>query len=208
MTKKLFLCVLTVLLSSSFMFAQRTVSGTVSDKTGPLPGATVAVKGTTLGATTDFDGKFSINVPNNNAILVVSFLGYTTLDVSVGDKSNLTIILTEDAQALDEVVINALGFKENRDKIASTYSKIDADKLVQPVENKIIDGMAGKAAGVTISGTSGDPGAGSNIQIRGASSLGGASQPLIVVDGVPLNNDNLSGSGDMMLQQVYLNNYR
>jgi|FLOH01.1.fsa_nt_gi TonB-linked SusC/RagA family outer membrane protein len=196
MTKKLFLCVLTVLLSSSFMFAQRTVSGTVSDKTGPLPGATVAVKGTTLGATTDFDGKFSINVPNNNAILVVSFLGYTTLDVSVGDKSNLTIILTEDAQALDEVVINALGFKENRDKIASTYSKIDADKLVQPVENKIIDGMAGKAAGVTISGTSGDPGAGSNIQIRGASSLGGASQPLIVVDGVPLNNDNLSGSGD------------
>ena len=192
MTKKLFLCVLTVLLSSSFMFAQRTVSGTVSDKTGPLPGATVAVKGTTLGATTDFDGKFSINVPNNNAILVVSFLGYTTLDVSVGDKSNLTIILTEDAQALDEVVINALGFKENRDALASTYSVIKSDEVLGAKEPTLINSLAGKASGLTITGVSSDPGAGSQIQIRGISSING-SAPLIVVDGIPLNNSNLEG---------------
>jgi len=196
MIRKLFLCVFTLLLTSSFMFAQRTVTGTVSESSGPLPGASVIVKGTDAGTTTDFDGNYSISVPNDDSILIFSFLGYTTQEVLVGSRTTINITLSEDAQALDEVIVTALGLKENRDKLASTYSKIEADKLVQPVENKIIDGIAGKAAGVTINGTSGDPGAGSNIQIRGVSSLGGSSQPLIVVDGVPLNNDNISGSGD------------
>jgi len=196
MIRKLFLCVFTLLLTSSFVIAQRTVSGTVSDDTGPLPGASVIVKGTVTGATSDFDGNYSIDIPSNDAILVFSFLGYITKEVTVGDQTTINITLSEDSQALDEVVVTALGFVEKRDKIASTYSKIEADKLVQPVENKIIDGIAGKAAGVSINATSGDPGAGSNIQIRGTSSLGGSSQPLIVVDGVPLNNDNLAGSGD------------
>jgi len=196
MIRKLFLCVFIILLTSSFMFAQREVTGTVSDTSGPLPGASVIVKGTTTGATTDFDGNYSINVPNGEIILVFSFLGYITKEVPIGDQSTINVTLSEDSQALDEVVVTALGFVEKRDKIASTYSKIEADKLVQPVENKIIDGIAGKAAGVSINGTSGDPGAGSNIQIRGTSSLSGSSQPLIVVDGIPLNNDNLAGSGD------------
>jgi len=196
MIRKLFLCVFIILLTSSFMFAQREVTGTVSDASGPLPGASVVVKGTTTGATTDFDGNYTIEVPNGEAILVFSFLGYITKEVPVGDQSTVNVTLTEDSQALDEVVVTALGFVEKRDKIAATYSKIEADKLVQPVENKIIDGIAGKAAGVSINATSGDPGAGSNIQIRGTSSLSGSSQPLIVVDGVPLNNDNLAGSGD------------
>ena len=178
------------------MYAQRTVSGTVSDNTGPLPGASVVVKGTSTGTTTDFDGNYSINVPSNNAILEVSFLGYTTIEVPVGEQSIVNITISEDAESLDEIVVTALGFKENRDKMAATYSKIDADKLVQPVESKIIDGIAGKAAGVSVNATSGDPGAGSNIQIRGVSSLGGSSQPLIIVDGMPYNNDNISGSGD------------
>jgi len=196
MIRKLFLCVLALLLSSSFMHAQRTVTGTVSDDTGPLPGANVVVKGTSTGTTTDFDGNYSINVQNNDAILEVSYVGYTTIDVSVGDLSILNITLIQDAESLEEIIVTTLGFKENRDKLAATYSKIEADKLVQPVENKIIDGIAGKAAGVSVNATSGDPGAGSNIQIRGVSSLGGSSQPLIIVDGIPYNNDNISGSGD------------
>ncbi|MGB0879630.1 MAG: SusC/RagA family TonB-linked outer membrane protein [Polaribacter sp.] len=176
--------------------AQKTVTGTVSDASGLLPSVSVQEKGTTNGVETDFDGNFSIRVANNNAILVFSYLGYKTKEVAVTGKTTLTVTLEEDAESLDEIVVSALGFKEQRDKMASTYSKIEADKLVQPVENKIIDGMAGKAAGVNIGATSGDPGAGSNIQIRGTSSLGGSSQPLIVVDGIPLNNDNISGSGD------------
>ena len=191
------------LLSLIFLFlglvvanAQKTVTGNVSDQNGPLPGASVVIKGTTDGAITDFDGNYSISVENGQT-LVFTYVGYATQErVVTAQESTIDMVLVEDAQALDEVVVTALGFVEKRDKMASTYSKIDSEKLVQPVENKIIDGIAGKAAGVTINGTSGDPGAGSNIQIRGTSSLGGSSQPLIVVDGVPLNNDNISGSGD------------
>jgi len=197
MNKKLFFSVLIAILTSTFIYAQQSISGTVSDINGlPLAGASVIEKGTTNGVSTDFDGNYQMNTQNNNAILVISFIGYKTTEIPIGNQSVINVTLSEDAESLDEIVITALGFKENRDKIASTYSKIEADKLMQAAENKIIDGMAGKAAGVSISATSGDPGAGSNIQIRGASSLGGASQPLIVVDGVPLNNDNLSGSGD------------
>jgi len=196
MIRKLFLCLCALLLSSSIVFAQKEVTGTVSDSSGPLPGASVVVKGTTTGTTTDFDGNYTIDVPNGETILIFSFLGYNTKEVIVGTQTTINVTLEEDAESLDEVVVTALGFKENRDKLASTYSKIDADKLVQPVENKIIDGIAGKAAGVSINASSGDPGAGSNIQIRGTSSLSGSSQPLIVVDGIPLNNDNLAGSGD------------
>ncbi len=196
MIRKLFLCLCVLLLSSTLLYAQKEVTGTVRDATGVMPGASIVVKGTTNGTTTDFEGNYSITVPNDQAVLIFSFLGYVSKEVTVGNQSTIDVILEEDAQALDEVVVNALGFVEKRDKIASTYSKIEADKLVQPVENKIIDGIAGKAAGISINGTSGDPGAGSNIQIRGTSSLSGSSQPLIVVDGVPLNNDNLGGSGD------------
>lgn len=196
MIRKLLFSVCVLLLSSGMLYAQRTVTGTVSDDTGPLPGASVLVKGTTTGTSTDFDGNFSISVPDDNAILEVRFVGYETVEIPVGSQSVINVTLSSDGESLDEVIVNALGFTENRDKMASTYSKIEAEKLVQPAEYKVIDGMAGKASGVQISGTSGDPGAGSNIQIRGVSSLGGTSQPLIIVDGVPYNNDNISGQGD------------
>ena len=177
------------------MQAQNTVTGTVSSDEGPLPGASIVVKGTSKGTTTDFNGNYSIEARSGET-LVFSYIGYRSEERVVGPQNTMNVILKEDAEALSEVVVTALGFREQRDKLASTYSKIEAEKLVQPVENKIIDGIAGKAAGVNINATSADPGAGSNIQIRGTSSLGGSSQPLIVVDGVPLNNDYISGSGD------------
>lgn len=192
MIKKLFLCMLTIMLSSSYMLAQRTVNGVVKDNTGPLPGASVTVSGTSIGTTTDFDGKFTLNIPNNNAVLTVSFIGYTTIKVPVEDKSNFTITLDEDAQALDEVVVTVLGFKEKRDDVASSYSVINAESVLGAKEPTVINSLAGKAAGLSITGTSADPGAGSNIQIRGVSSING-SAPLIVVDGIPLNNSNLEG---------------
>ncbi len=194
--KKTILFMISVMLASATAMAQRTITGNVSDETGPLPGASVVVKGTSNGTTSDFDGNYTIQA-NDGETLVFSYVGYKPQErVISSGESTINITLVEDAQALDEVVVTALGFVEKRDKLSSTYSKIDSDKLVQPVENKIIDGIAGKAAGVTINATSGDPGAGSNIQIRGTSSLGGSSQPLIVVDGIPLNNDNIGGSGD------------
>ncbi len=194
--KKTTLFLMAVWFGVATMYAQTTITGNVSDDTGPLPGASIVIKGTTNGVTTDFDGNYIIDAATGD-VLVVSFIGYKSEERTVADgNSTINIVLQEDSQALDEVVVTALGFVEQRDKMASTYSKIDSDKLVQPVENKIIDGIAGKAAGVSINATSGDPGAGSNIQIRGTSSLSGSSQPLIIVDGIPLNNDNIAGSGD------------
>ncbi|WP_101450362.1 carboxypeptidase-like regulatory domain-containing protein [Aquimarina sp. MAR_2010_214] len=171
MRKQLLILICAVLLSG-IGYSQTTITGTVRDVVGPLPGATIIVQGTRTGTTTDFDGKYTIDA-NIDQTLVFSYLGYVTREIPIANQTIIDVILKEDAEALSEVIVTSLGFVEKRDKLSSTYSKIDADKLVQPVENKIIDGIAGKAAGVSISATSGDPGAGSNIQIRGTSSLGG-----------------------------------
>ena len=192
MNRKLFFSVLVLMLSSAFIYAQKTVTGTITDNSGvPLAGASIVEKGTSNGASTDFDGNFSIDV-GDSAILEVSYVGFKTKEITVGNQTTLTITLEEDAESLDEVVINALGFKENRDKVASTYSVIQTDEVLGAKEPTLINSLAGKASGLTITGTSADPGAGSNIQIRGISSINGSS-PLIVVDGIPLNNSNLEG---------------
>ncbi len=194
MIRKLFLCLCTLLVSTSMVFAQKEISGKISDASGPLPGASVVVKGTSNGTTTDFDGNYTISVPDTDTVLIFSFLGYINQEVTVGGQTTINITLVEDSQALDEVVVTALGFKENRDDVASTYSVIGAEDMLRAKEPTLINSLAGKAAGVNITGSSADPGAGSRIQIRGVSSING-SDPLIVVDGIPINNSNLEGFG-------------
>ena len=193
MNKKLFFFVLTLVLSSAFVYAQRTVSGTIVDNNGmPLAGASVVIKGTATGTSSDFDGNFSLNVQSDADVLVVSYIGYKTAEITVGTQNTINVTLSEDAESLNEVVISVLGFKENRDAVASTYSVISADDAKASGEPTVINSLAGKASGLTITGTSADPGAGSLIQLRGVSSINGSS-PLIVVDGIPLNNSNLEG---------------
>ena len=208
MIKKLILCTITILLSSGYLFAQRTVKGSVSDKSGPLPGATVIIKGGTIGSTTDLDGNFSLQVANSKSVIQLSYIGCAAIDVIVGELNTFNIILHKDTQALEDVVVNVSGFKEKRDDMASTYSVIDIESVSRSKEPTLINSLAGKAAGLSITGTSADPGAGSNIQIRGVSSINGSS-PLIVVDGIPLNNSNLegiaSGSSGGVSQQSRLN---
>jgi len=171
--------------------AQNAIIGIISDQTGPLPGASIVVKGTAKGAVTDFGGSYSI-IANPGETLVFSFVGYKKVERVVGSQNNINVLLKEDAQAMDEVVISVLGFKEKRDDVASTYSVIDAENANRSKEPTLINSLAGKASGLTITGTSADPGAGSTIQIRGVSSINGSS-PLIVVDGIPMNNSNLEG---------------
>ena len=193
MNKKLFFSMLILLLSSAFIYAQKTVSGTVSDKSGvPLAGASVIVKGTSNGTSTDFDGNYSLNVQENSDVLLISYIGFKSVEITVGNQTTISVSLEEDAESLDEVVVNVLGFKEKRDAVASTYSVIGADDALRSKEPTLINSLAGKASGLTITGSSADPGAGSIIQIRGVSSINGSS-PLIVVDGIPLNNSNLEG---------------
>ena len=171
------------------------VSGTVSDATGPLPGASVVVQGTTNGTQTDFDGNYSISNVGSNAVLVVSYIGYKTQEVAVNGRSTINIILEEDAQALDEVVIIGYG---------STTVK-DATGAVTAVSSKDFNGgvisspeqlIQGKTAGVNIQQSSGEPGAGISVNIRGSNSVRGDNNPLFVVDGVPLAGGNTAPGGD------------
>jgi len=196
MIRKLFLSVFVLLLSSTLMHAQKTVTGTVSDKDGPLPGASVIEKGTSNGVTTDFDGKFSLKVADENALLKISFIGYTDREIAVKGQVALTIILVEDSQTLDEVVVNALGFSVDKKTLGATYSKVDASQAKRSGETGVINSLSGKASGVKIARANGDPGAGSSIQIRGANTISGNSQPLIVIDGIAFSNENANGIGN------------
>lgn len=194
MKQKITFFLLLFLAGSVSLWAQQTVSGTVINADGePLIGVNILEAGTSSGTITDIDGSYTVNVSDSNGTLVFSYLGFATQSVPIQGRSSIDLTLTEDIETLSEVVVTALGFKEQRDRMSSTYSTISGDKVVQRGENKVIDGIGGKTSGVRISATSGDPGAGANIQIRGQNTITGSSQPLIIVDGVPFNNDFIRG---------------
>lgn len=196
MKKRLGLSLILGLLISFSAWAQKTVSGTVTDDAGePLPGVSVQIKGTTTGTQTDFSGKYTIKMADDQATLVFRFVGMATQEVEVGDRSTVDIMMSENVRQTDEIVISALGFEEDRDRTASSSSNVGGEMLVQSGEPSVINSMAGKASGINIVQASGDPGAGSRIQIRGASTITGDLQPLIVIDGVPMFNSNDQGSG-------------
>lgn len=167
--------------------AQNLIRGTVSDANGPLPGANVIEQGTTNGVSTDFDGNFTITVAEG-ATLEISFTGFITQNITVGDQSTIDVMLEEDTELLEEVVVTALGFTEKRDKQGSTSSIVSTKAVVRSGEATFQNALSGKAAGVSVARTSGDPGAGSRIRIRGANTILGSSDPLIIVDGSPLNS--------------------
>ena len=188
---------LLLLFSAIVGFAQKTIKGQVKDETSQenLPGVTILVRGTNIGTSTDANGNFSISVPNNSKELNFSYIGYSSKVVTIGDQTFIDVKLEADATNLQEVVVNALGFKTKKDRAGSTSSSISSDAIKSSGEANILSSLAGKASGVKIARANGDPGAGVNIQIRGANTIGGSSQPLVIVDGVPLSNDNLYGSG-------------
>ncbi len=171
------------------------VSGTVSDATGPLPGASVVVQGTTNGTQTDFDGNYSISDVGSNAVLVVSYIGYKTQEIAVNGRSTINVVLEEDAQALDEVVIIGYGSTTVKDATGAVTAVTSEDfngGVISSPEQLI----QGKTAGVNIQQTSGEPGAGISINIRGSNSVRGDNNPLFVVDGVPLAAGNTAPGGD------------
>jgi TonB-linked SusC/RagA family outer membrane protein len=175
--------------------AQKQVTGIIIDNNGvPLPGVNVIVKGTLTGTSTDFDGNFTLDV-EEGAILVISYIGFKTLEIPIGNQSTLNITLEEDAASLDEVVINALGFAVKTDKLGSAVSSVKAEAMTRSGETNIANAIQGKMAGVNITRSTGDPGAGSNIRVRGANTITGSTQPLIIVDGIPINNNNTAGGG-------------
>ncbi|NME67325.1 SusC/RagA family TonB-linked outer membrane protein [Flammeovirga aprica] len=199
---------LSLLMSMAFAtFAQeRTVSGVITDSNGePLPGVAVILKGTTQGTVSNIDGGYRLAVSGQNPTLVYKLVGFVEIEKAVGSSSTISFSMEEDMKQLDEVVVTALGFEESRDKMGSAPSKIAAESIVDSGEASLINGMAGKASGVNIVRSSGDPGAGSYIQIRGQSTIQSNLQPLVVVDGIPINNSSRGDGVDGVSQQSRMN---
>ena len=163
------------------------------------------LKGTNTGTITSLNGSFSINLLENQNTLIVSFVGFKSQEINLNTMSSITIYLEEDVTELGEVVVTALGFKEERDKLGLTASKVDGDQVSRSSETGLINGMAGKASGLRVSRSSGDPGAGSHIQIRGPVTITSSLQPLIILDGVPIDNSSGASSTSGVVSQSRLN---
>lgn len=162
------------------------VRGKVTDNKGePIVGANVVEKGTTNGTITDMDGNFSLDV-SDNAALAVSYIGYTPKDQVVGNQSVINVRLSEDMQALDEIVVVSYGTQKKRD-LTGAVSKVDASELSNLPVGQLGQKLQGQVAGVQINQVSGMPGQGIAFRIRGAASINGGNEPLFVVDGLPIS---------------------
>jgi TonB-linked SusC/RagA family outer membrane protein len=175
-------------LSMQFSFAQeKTVTGVVSDKTGPLPGANIVVKGTTRSAQTDFDGKYSIKAKAGE-VLVISFTGYNNSSVTVGAANNYVVTLT-DGIKLEEVVVE--GYRNTtKGRTVLAQQTVSAKTIENRPNATFIQTLQGQVAGLNITSGSGQPGSGSSVVIRGAGSISGNTDPLYVIDGIPTNASN------------------
>ncbi|MEO2072169.1 MAG: TonB-dependent receptor [Zunongwangia sp.] len=170
-------------------FAQeKTITGTVVDEDGlPLPGVNVIEKGTRNGVQTDFDGEYSISVPQS-ATLVFSYVGFATQQQVVGSGNTINITMALDAAALDEVVVTAYG-TQTRESITGSIAEVSSEELAETQSGNVVQGLTGKVAGVQIINNTGQPGAAPVVRFRGIGSINASSEPLYVVDGVPFLGD-------------------
>ena len=191
-----------ILLTITFGFASAQITGTVSDPNGePLAGANVVVSGTSYGAAAASDGTYSIDISDlagqTSVSLTASYIGYTSetteVDISSGSATQ-NFSLAVDAIGLKAVSVTALGFEADRDKQGSTSSSVTAADMTRSGEALVANSLAAKASNVIVNSVSGDAGAGTSIKIRGSNTISGASQPLIVVDGMPINNSQIYGN--------------
>lgn len=183
-------------LVSTGLFAQYTVSGTVQDEAGgPLIGASVIVKGTATGTITDVDGKFELRVPENATALEFSFTGFTTQTVGISRTNNVvTVVMAEDINSLEEVVVTGLATSVKRANLANSVERVDASQLTGVASQSTVDGaLYGKFKGAEIRANSGAPGGGLSFRLRGTTSISGSSQPLIILDGVFIDNSSIKG---------------
>jgi len=166
------------------------ITGTVtgSEDGQPLPGASVAVKGTNIGTTTDMNGKYTLSVPADAKVLVVSFIGLKTQEIEIGGKSVIGVTLQSDAKVLDEVVVTALGMKRAEKALGYSVSTVKSDEINKSGQAQLMNSIQGKVAGVVVTSGGGNPGASTKVILRGYSSITGNNNPLYVVDGSPIDN--------------------
>jgi TonB-linked SusC/RagA family outer membrane protein len=168
-----------------------TVTGRVTDEQNQsFPGVNILVKGTNIGASTDTDGKYALSVPDENAVLTFSFVGYATQEVTVGSRTVIDVVLQPDIQSLNEVVVTALGIEKPSKSLGYSTTKVNSDQLTLNRTPNLMNALQGKIAGVNITSLGTGPGGTSKIRIRGQSSITGQNNPLIVINGVPIDNTN------------------
>jgi len=170
------------------------VTGTVEDEFGPVAGASVVIKGTTTGTMTDMDGHFTLEGVKKGDIIQISFIGFATQDIPYTGQATLNVKLAEDAQKLDEVVVTALGMKRDKKALGYAMQELKGDELLSSREPNLANSLSGKVSGLQIVRSSNGVGGSSKIVLRGNNSLTGSNQPLIVVDGTPM--DNFTGGVD------------
>ncbi len=192
MKSKLLSCLLMLFVGVSAMAQKIPVTGTVSDQTGPVIGASVIEKGTTNGTVTDMDGHFSISV-SKGAELEISSIGYATQSIPVGDKTDFTVRLEEDAEFLDEVVVVGYGTMKKSDLAGASVS-MKEDDLKGSIISSLDQSLQGRAAGVTAVTTSGAPGSSSSIRVRGQATINANAEPLYVIDGVIVQGGGTTGA--------------
>ncbi|MAW94808.1 MULTISPECIES: TonB-dependent receptor [unclassified Leeuwenhoekiella] len=182
----------------SGIYAQSTITGTVTDGTGPIPGANVVVKGTSNGAVTDFDGNYTLNNVPGDAVLVFSFVGYEAKEVPVNNRTEVNAVLENDLQSLSEVVVIGYG-TQNKESVTGSVVSLDGDELEEVQVANFQQALQGRAPGVQITTTSTRPGANnSSIRIRGVRSLSGSNDPLIVLNGIPFSG----GLNDISINDI------
>ncbi len=176
------------------------LTGTVTDQNGAaLPGVSIVVKGTTIGTISDGSGNFSFSAIPDNSTLQFSFIGMKRLEVVVGSRSNLPVVMEVETVGMADVVVTALGIKREKKALGYSVGEVRGEILTETPQNNVLNALQGKVSGVRISQMNGTPGASVNIIIRGAKSLSNDNQPLFVVDGVPVSNTstNLYNGADM-----------
>ena len=196
-----FLTLLLALMVQISFAQEKTVTGKVSDASGPLPGVTVIIKGTKTGTQTDFDGNYSIKA-NTGAVLQFSFIGMKTVDQTIGASSSINIVMQEDAQSLEEVVVTALGISREKKSLGYASQTVGGDDVSTVKSDNLANALSGKVAGVQIKRNT-NMGGSTNVIIRGNTSLTGDNQALFVVDGVPMSNANLNGSSQQNARGGY-----
>ncbi len=181
---------------ATHLWAQRQVSGTVTDQEdgSALPGVNVLVSESQEGTITDIDGKYTIEVPQN-ATLTFSFIGYLSREIEVGNQSVIDVRLDSDVKQLQEVVVTALGVERETKALGYSITEVDGENLTEAREINVANSLAGRVAGVNVSGVASGPAGSTRVIIRGNKSLQGNNQPLYVIDGIPMDNSGFGQAG-------------
>jgi TonB-linked SusC/RagA family outer membrane protein len=180
-------------------YAQQNVKGKVTAKEdgNPLPGVSIVIQGTTTGAVTDLDGNYSITVPGAQSVLVYSFIGFSTKNVTVGNSSTIDVILATEESELDEFIVTAFGISQEKKSLGYAAQSIDSEAITTSRQQNVVNALQGQVAGVQVTNSGGAPGQSARIIIRGINSLDPSAdnQPLFVVDGVPVDNSTVESTG-------------